>query len=385
LDVSLTDQGTTRLLPAACDVALAGEVAMNVRRSRYGFTLVELLVVVAIIGILVGMLLPAVQQVRASARRSSCQNNLRQLVIAGHNYESATGLLPPGGRLGEGTGWHAYLLPHIEQAALYDMIEIVDPDQGFEWASDGEDVLESILTLLRCPAEPAPDFIPSPGIDMRAVCSYLGCATGTIPQNPDDLHSARLEYRPNAATSNSSEQFVRQFRSGVMAPTQTFIDRNPVDYPKLETKTKLADILDGQSNTIMIGETIFDTTVYFSSSGASSVNVGADHWYIGSGTMDISSNSNAMNPVDDLSEFMGSTALRFNFYHANRNFLNFTSLNNNALLREHFAFSFSSWHAGDGVNFSFADGSTRFIGGEVDELIRSRLGMIADRGTIDEF
>ncbi len=66
------------------------------RRSRLAFTLVELLVVIAIIGILVGLLLPAVQAAREAARRMSCQNNLKQLGLAMHNFESANRKLPPG-------------------------------------------------------------------------------------------------------------------------------------------------------------------------------------------------------------------------------------------------------------------------------------------------
>ena len=67
-----------------------------IQNKRSGFTLVELLVVIAIIGILIGMLLPAVQQVREAARRIACGNNMRQLSLAMHNFESANQTFPPG-------------------------------------------------------------------------------------------------------------------------------------------------------------------------------------------------------------------------------------------------------------------------------------------------
>ncbi len=97
------------------------------RRSRGGFTLVELLVVIAIIGILVGLLLPAVQAAREAARRAQCQNNLRQLGIAMHNYHGAHGKLPPGCMEYRGFrdpptrrqfAWSAFLLGYLEQGNL---------------------------------------------------------------------------------------------------------------------------------------------------------------------------------------------------------------------------------------------------------------------------
>ena len=82
---------------------------------RFGFTLVELLVVIAIIGILISLLLPAVQAAREAARRMSCQNNLRQLGIALHNYHDALGVFPPHQLTSPPRNWLTLLLPYFEQ------------------------------------------------------------------------------------------------------------------------------------------------------------------------------------------------------------------------------------------------------------------------------
>ena len=118
--------------------------------TRRGFTLVELLVVIAIIGILVGLLLPAVQAAREAARRMQCSNNLKQLALSLHNYESAHKSFPPGAILprlpamtvypptGSGSNpartagytWSSFILPFIEQTAIYNATVGVQPVMG---------------------------------------------------------------------------------------------------------------------------------------------------------------------------------------------------------------------------------------------------------------
>lgn len=130
--------------------------------KRLAFTLVELLVVIAIIGILVGLLMPAVQAAREAARRMSCQNNLAQLSLALHNYESAfkrfpSGYLhkygPRGSALEEanhmGLSWAAAMLPQLEQGSVAEKINHEVPI----WAEPNRAARDISLPVFLCPSD----------------------------------------------------------------------------------------------------------------------------------------------------------------------------------------------------------------------------------------
>jgi len=124
-------------------------------RARTAFTLVELLVVIAIIGVLVALLLPAVQYAREAARRTQCRSNLHNVGVAIHNFHDIHGHLPPGWNAdvpdGEpGWGWAAYLLHHLEQGAIID--HQIDLDAHID-EPENDEARRGIIPVYLCPSD----------------------------------------------------------------------------------------------------------------------------------------------------------------------------------------------------------------------------------------
>lgn len=129
--------------------------------KRDAFTLVELLVVIAIIGILVGLLLPAVQSAREAARRMQCGNNIRQLALAMHNYESAYRKFPMQGTVDVDFSVQARLLPFVEQANIHSMLDYTKP--AFTGPFNAKipnplfvNAFAQTIPFFLCPSDPAP-------------------------------------------------------------------------------------------------------------------------------------------------------------------------------------------------------------------------------------
>ena len=204
---------------------------------RIGFTLVELLVVIAIIGVLVALLLPAVQAAREAARRAQCANNLKQIALGCHNYESTYGSFPAM-QGGTGTvvasgqrfcvGGFYFTLPFCEQQPLYDQLTTLN---AHPWLNHA--LYRTRLSYLECPTSVGHQD-PSSAGRTRTLSSYAFCSGDNYAMS--QVVQGGTEERADAALANRKLPIRNR---GVFGRA---------DY------TRIAEVIDGTSNTMLLGE-----------------------------------------------------------------------------------------------------------------------------------
>jgi prepilin-type N-terminal cleavage/methylation domain-containing protein/prepilin-type processing-associated H-X9-DG protein len=303
LNINYLCQNTLGPLPGANVIRTAQKT------NRKAFTLIELLVVIAIIGILIGLLLPAVQKVRGAAARLQCMNNLKQIGLAGHNFHDTQTSLPPGYAASvsyvdgatdtsPGWGWAAFLLPYIEQDNLANAISFNLPIEHPANAT----AVQSMLKIYLCPSDQAPNtaFMVSDAfgqpIALAAPSSYAACVGGDESDTAGPV-GLGIFYR--------------------------------------NSHTRLTDIRDGTSQTILVGERAW--------SNAQGIWAGA----IANGVL--ARGPRNPNPGNGAASYPAATLV-----------LAHSHLNNAKTDTDGGLDDFSSFHTG-GSNFVFADGSVHFI------------------------
>jgi len=324
------------------------------RRVRTAFTLVELLVVIAIIGILIALLLPAVQAAREAARRSQCTNNLKQIGLAMHNYHDAIKCFPSGfirqiGALdNEGHwAWNALLLPYVEQAPLRDQLRVGTVPVSTDM------VTPALLKAMQTPIQAfiCPSAAGQPIIHVEA---------GRMIQPASSTANVGLAVT-NYIACNSSY--------GLKNDPGTDPTNYAVGVFYRHSNVGFRDLTDGSSNVILVGERAYRYDNLDAFAGA----MFAARDFNGTGPA-ISSDGSASN--QGLIAIFGGGAAVIN------------AVPNSGQNR----IAFSSQHPG-GALFGFGDGTVRFLSETIDantatipiDSTYERLMAIADGQTVSSY
>jgi prepilin-type N-terminal cleavage/methylation domain-containing protein/prepilin-type processing-associated H-X9-DG protein len=309
----------------------------SIARQRSAFTLVELLVVIAIIGILVALLLPAIQAARESARRTQCLNQIRQVGLATLHYESATKFFPPS--VGPGPyGYIAVTLPYFEEKGLKDLINFT-----VRWSDPkNKDMREKELPFLKCPSQgrTEPTQIYDEGLTDAFQTIETGLRAHYYAVNGAKLDSTCPGLVPYVTTA-----------CGPQGNSRGNHATNGIMYPF--SKIKHSQITDGTSNTFLIGECSWD--------------FGGDvaPWYAGSlfygGEFDAPDTlAWYMTKFGDGFWVENQAQIRYGIGEAS-----YSADITPAVVAKRSDLSFGSKHPG-GCNFCLADGSARFVNATVD-------------------
>jgi prepilin-type N-terminal cleavage/methylation domain-containing protein len=369
---------------------------INKNNKYSGFTLIELLVVIAIIAVLVAILLPAVQQAREAARRTSCKNNLKQLGLAVHNFHDVRGVLPPLVTHTGGPSLFYFILPYIEQTAMFEMYQggvtnsgnetsprrDMNDNYGIIIGAKGADALQPVNSFF-CPTYRTPEMRTDG--DSRGTKGDYAVAFIQTPATNLNISTFNSENNWwNHHDSNNSGSINRQ--RGLIRTADSTLNRFDTDdggvngtdglrRKEAVLSRKLEDAKDGTSNTMIIGEKFWSQESFQLPVGS----MGGGNGNSSDGTVLMQSNN--------WREYMAARNIRLplkaHIETINNGFGTWPETNpnvNNAATGA----GFGSWHRGI-VQFVFADGSVHALSANISLTVQHRLADANDDLAVGDY